>query len=50
MGGRPHRKKRITKEFNDNYQGIFGLFEKTSLNIEKNECSGLLGEINIVKH
>ena len=31
-------------------QGIFDLLEKTSLNIGKNDCPGLLGEINIVKH
>jgi hypothetical protein len=28
----------------------FDLLEKTSLNIGKNDCHGLLGEINIVKH
>jgi hypothetical protein len=42
--------KRITREVNDDCQGIFYLLEKASLNIGKNNCSGLLGEINIVKH
>jgi hypothetical protein len=42
--------KRITREVNDDCQGIFDLLEKDSLNIGKNNCSGLLGEINIVKH
>jgi hypothetical protein len=42
--------KRITREVNDNCQGIFDLLEKTSLNIGKNDCPVLLGEINIVKH
>ena len=42
--------KRITREVNDNCQGIFYLLEKTSLNIGKNYYPGLLGEINIVKH
>jgi hypothetical protein len=42
--------KRITREVNDDCQGIFDLLEKASLNIRKNDCPGLLGEINIVKH
>jgi hypothetical protein len=42
--------KRITREVNDDCQGIFDLLEKASLNIGKNDCPGLLGEINIVKH
>jgi hypothetical protein len=42
--------KRMTREVNDNCQGIFDLLEKTSLNIGKNDCPWLLGEINIVKH
>ena len=42
--------KRITREVNDDCQGIFDLLEKASLNIGKNNCPGLLGEINIVKH
>ena len=44
------KNKRITREINDDCQGIFYLLEKASLNIGKNNCSGLLGEINIVKH
>jgi hypothetical protein len=44
------KNKRITRDVNDDCQGIFNLLEKTSLNIGKNECPGLLGEINIVKH
>ena len=42
--------KKITREVNDDYQGVFDLLEKTSLNIGKNDCPGLSGEINIVKH
>jgi hypothetical protein len=42
--------KRITRDVNDDCQGIFDLLERTSLNIGKNECPGLLGEINIAKH
>jgi hypothetical protein len=42
--------KRIAREVNDNCQGIFDLLDKTSLNIGKNDCPRLLGEINIVKH
>jgi hypothetical protein len=41
--------KRITREVNDDCQGIFDLLEKASLNIGKNNCLGLLGEINIVR-
>jgi len=44
------KNKRITRDVNDDCQGIFDLLEKTSLNIGKNDCPGLLGEINIVKH
>jgi hypothetical protein len=42
--------KRITKEVNENCQGIFNLFEKDSLNIRTDGCSGLLGEVNIARH
>jgi hypothetical protein len=42
--------KRITKEVNEDCQGIFNLFEKDSLNIGAGDCSGLLGEINIARH
>jgi hypothetical protein len=42
--------KKITREVNDDCQGIFDLLEKASLNIGRNNCPGLLGEINIVKH
>jgi hypothetical protein len=42
--------KRITREVNDDCQGIFNLLEKASLNIGRNNCPGLLGEINIGKH
>ena len=42
--------KRITRDVNDDCQGTFDLVEKTLLNIVKNDCPGLLGEINIVKH
>jgi hypothetical protein len=42
--------KRITREVNDDCQGIFDLLERASLNIETDDCSELLGEINISKH
>jgi hypothetical protein len=42
--------KRITREVNDDCQGIFDLLERASLNIGTDDCSGLLGEINIAKH
>jgi hypothetical protein len=42
--------KRITREVNEDFQGIFDLFERDSLNIGTDDCSGLLGEINIAKH
>jgi hypothetical protein len=42
--------KRITREVNEDCQGIFDLFEKDSLNIGTDGCSRLLGEINIAKH
>jgi hypothetical protein len=41
--------KRVTREVNDDWQGIFYLLEKAYLNIAKKGCPGLLGEINIVK-
>ena len=44
------KNKRITRDVNDDCQGIFDLLEKTSLNIGKNDYLGLLGEITIVKH
>jgi hypothetical protein len=42
--------KRITRDVNDDCQEIFDLLERTSLNIGKNDCPGLLSEINIAKH
>jgi hypothetical protein len=42
--------KRITREVNEDCQGIFDLFERDSLNIGTDGCSGLLGEVNIAKH
>jgi hypothetical protein len=42
--------KRIKREDNEDCQGIFNLFERDSLNIRTDDCSRLLGEINIVKH
>jgi hypothetical protein len=42
--------KRITREVNEDFQGIFDLLERDSLNIGTDDCSGLLGEINIAKH
>jgi hypothetical protein len=42
--------KKITREVNEDCQGIFNLLNKASLNIGRNNCPGLLGEINIGKH
>jgi hypothetical protein len=42
--------KQIIREVNDDFQGIFDLLERASLNIGTYDCSGLLGEINIAKH
>jgi hypothetical protein len=35
--------KRITREVNDDFQGIFDLLERDSLNIGTDDCSALLG-------
>jgi hypothetical protein len=40
-------KKRITKEVNDDCQAIFYLLDKVSLYIGRDNCPGLLGQINI---
>jgi hypothetical protein len=42
--------KRITREVNEDCQGIFDLFERDSLNIGTDGCYGLLGEVNIANH
>jgi hypothetical protein len=42
--------KRLTRDVNEDCQGIFDLLERTSLNIGTNDCPELLGEINIAKH
>jgi hypothetical protein len=42
--------KRITKEVNDDCQEIFDLLDKASLNIGRDNCPGLLGQINIGRH
>ena len=42
--------KRITKEVNEDCQGIFNLFEKDSLNIGTDGDSGSLGDINIARY
>jgi hypothetical protein len=42
--------KRITREFNDDCQGILDFIERVSLNIGTDDCFILLGEINIAKH
>ena len=42
--------KRITREVNEDFQGIFDLLERDSVNIRIDGCSGLLGEVNIAKH
>jgi hypothetical protein len=42
--------KRIVKEIIDDYEEVFDLLDKRSLNIGKGNCTGLLGQINIVRH
>ena len=42
--------KKITKEVNDDCQAIFDLLDKASLNIGRDNCPGLLGQINIGRH
>jgi hypothetical protein len=42
--------KRITKEVNEDCQGIFNLFEKDSLNIGIDGGFASLGEINIARY
>jgi hypothetical protein len=44
------KRKRITKEVNDDFQEIFDLLDKASLNIGRDNCLGLLGQINIGRH
>jgi hypothetical protein len=40
--------KRIVKEIRDDCKEFFDLLDKRSLNIGKGNCTGLLGQINIV--
>jgi hypothetical protein len=42
--------KRIAKEIRDDCEEVFDLLDKGSLNIGKGQCTGLLGQINIVRH
>ena len=44
------KNKRITKDVNDNCQAIFDLLDKALLNIGRDNCLGLLGQINIGRH
>jgi hypothetical protein len=41
---------KITKEIKDDCEGIFDLLDKGSFGIGKDNCPGLLGQINIVRH
>jgi hypothetical protein len=41
--------KKIVKEIKDDCEGIFDSLDKKALGFERNDCSGLLGQINIVK-
>jgi hypothetical protein len=42
--------KRITKEVKDNCEEVFNLLDKGSLGIGRDNCPGLLGQINIERH
>jgi hypothetical protein len=42
--------KRIVKEIKDDCEEVFDLLDKGSLNIGKDNCAGLLGQINIARH
>jgi hypothetical protein len=42
--------KRIVKEIKDNCEEVFDLSDKRALNIGRDNCIGLLGQINIVRH
>jgi hypothetical protein len=42
--------KRIAKEIKDDCEEIFDLLDKGSLGIGRDNCTGLLGQINIVRH
>jgi hypothetical protein len=42
--------KRIAKEIRDDCEEVFDILDKGSLNIGKGNCTGLLGQINIVRH
>jgi hypothetical protein len=42
--------KILAKEIKDNCEETFELLDKKSLGIGKDDCSGLLGQINVIKH
>jgi hypothetical protein len=42
-------KKKIVKQIKDDCEGISDSLDKKSLGLERNDCSRLLGKINIVK-
>ena len=42
--------KKMAKEVNDDYEETFNLLGKGSLGIGKDDCPGLLGQTNIVRH
>jgi hypothetical protein len=41
--------KKTVKEIKDDCEGISDYLDKQALGFERNDCSGLLGKINIVK-
>jgi hypothetical protein len=43
-------KKKIAKEIKDDCERIFDLLDKESLGIGRSNCTGQLGQINIVRH
>jgi DUF4097 and DUF4098 domain-containing protein YvlB len=42
--------KRMAKEIKEDCEEAFDLLDKKSLGIGKDDCSGVLGQINVVKH
>jgi len=44
------KNKRIAKEIKDDCEEVFGLLEKGSLGIGRDNCIGILGTINIIRH
>jgi len=42
--------KRLAKEIKEHYEEAFNLLDKKSIGIGKDDCVGVLGQINVIKH